>query len=266
MRRPLDGLALICGAMAPDLPYYIRSTPLPVTAQSWYEPFTNATTSHSPAALVTVTLPLALVVYLVVRAAVPPLVWLVGGRWDLGALHLVGAVPGRADGLATNGLARWAWIPVSLLIGASTHLVWDSLTSGDGFLAERFDALNEVALADLTWVRSLQHVSTAVGLALVAVALLRHRRLLLSHDGASQRGALRLLAALVAVGLVAGAASVLATVDSSASTSTRDLVENVASTAVMGGAAAVGLVVLIVTGFWWLARLGTKQSRTAASP
>jgi hypothetical protein len=63
VRRPFSAAALVAGAVAPDLPYFARSTPVPVSARSWYEPFMNATTSHSLVGAVTVSLPYALVLY-----------------------------------------------------------------------------------------------------------------------------------------------------------------------------------------------------------
>ena len=61
LRRPFSGIALVAGAVAPDLPYFARSTPIPVGAQSWYEPYLNATTSHGLLGALTVSLPYALV-------------------------------------------------------------------------------------------------------------------------------------------------------------------------------------------------------------
>ncbi len=260
MRRPLNGLALVCGAMAPDIPYFIRATPLQVTAQSWYEPFTNATTSHSLAGLLPVTLPLALVVYLMLLAATPPMLWLARGGGDPWALN---AERPQRNGVASLWPARWAWVPVSLLIGVLTHLLWDSLTSSDGFAAEHLDALNETVLADLTWVRLMQHASTAIGLTVVVIAVWGRRRTFLGQDSASRRRASWALASLVMVGLIAGAVAVLATVDSSASSSTRDLVENVLATAMMSAVAAVAIAVALVSGCWWLVMLRTRQRRPA---
>lgn len=259
MRRPLDGLALVCGAMAPDIPYFVRSTPLNVTAQSWYEPFANATTSHSMAGLLPVTLLWALVLYFMLRAATPPVTWLLQGGWDPDGLPSTGAAPARADGGAMRGTTQWVWVPVSLLIGALTHLVWDSLTSSGGFLAEHIDALNETAVADLTWVRSMQHVSTLVGLTIVAVALRRHHRALVSNSDPSLRQAGWVLIGLVAVGALAGVTSVVATFDPSGSSSTPDLVEGVLATAMTGGGAAVAVAVAMSTACWWIVQPATRR-------
>lgn len=251
VRRPFDGLALVCGAMAPDAAYFLRATGLEVTAQSWYEPLTNATTTHSLAGLVPTTLLLASALYLMLRAAARPVGWLAHDRWAAPTVRAAGAPPDRmAPRLSWP--SRWAWVTVSLLIGTLTHLLWDSLTSSDGFLATRFDALSEPAVADMTWTDLGQHASTAVGLSLLAVVLWRRRRSLLSDETATRRRALWVIAGLVAVGLGAGVASALAELDPSASLSSRDQLENVVSIAVKSAGAAVGMTVLMATACWWL--------------
>lgn len=58
-RTPFVPAALVAGSMSPDLPYFLGATGTAVTAQSWYEPFFNATTSHSPLGALTVSLPMA---------------------------------------------------------------------------------------------------------------------------------------------------------------------------------------------------------------
>lgn len=261
MRRPFEGLALVCGAMAPDVPYFIRATPLEVTAQSWYEPFTNATTTHSVAGLVPVTLLLAAGLYLVLRAAARPVAWLAHGRWDAPATPA--ASPHPADGAARLGAGRWAWVPVSLLVGALTHLVWDSATSSDGVLATRIDAVNETVAGDMTWIHLSQHASTAIGLTVLAVVLWRRRRSLQSDDPAVRRRGLRVIAGLATVGLGAGAVSVLATFDPSASPTRRDQIETVLSIAAKGAGVAVGIAVVLATAWWWscFLRIGRTDHR-----
>ena len=63
LRRPFSAAALVAGALAPDLPYFARSTPVPVGAQSWYEPYMNATTSHTLLGALTVSLPYAVALW-----------------------------------------------------------------------------------------------------------------------------------------------------------------------------------------------------------
>ena len=308
VRRPFNGLALVCGAMAPDVAYFIRSTPLEVTAQSWYEPFTNATTTHSLAGLVPTTLLLASGLYVVLRIAVRPALWLAHGRWSApdgfgaeatpdpagGAVSRTTVTRGTVTRSALNrdpvgrgpvdrgpvdrgpvdrgpvdraavsrGAGRSVWVPVSLLIGALTHLVWDSLASSNGWLAARFDGLNETAVGDMTWIHLVQHGSTAIGLTVLAVVLWRHRRSLVGDDAATRRRAFRVVAGFATVGLAAAAGSVLSRFDPSASPSRRDQVENAIAIAITGAGVAVAMTLLVATALWWLALL--RIHRTAAS-
>lgn len=257
IRRPLDGLALVCGAFAPDIPYFIRSTPLVVTAHSWYEPFANATTSHSVAGL-PVTLVLASAMYLLLRAAARPSVWLLQGRWDTADPSTDGAA-GPADGTALRRTARSAWVPVSLLVGALTHLLWDSFADSGGPLAEHFDAVNETALGDVTWIRLSQHASTVFGLAVLAYVLWRRRSALVSDDAVVRRRAFWILVSFVVVGSVAAVLAVLTRFDPSAALSTGDGVEGLLSTAAKGAGVAVGVIVVVATAGWWLSLLRIRH-------
>lgn len=251
MRRPFVGLALVCGAMAPDIPYYVRATRIPVTAQSWYEPFTNASTSHSAAGVLPVTMPLALLLYLLLVAAAPPVAWLTVGR--------DGSEPnrGKAD-MARTSLVGWLWILVSLGVGVLSHLLWDSATSSDGFVAGYLDVLNEEALLGLSWTSLMQHASTVIGLVLIAVVLWNRRGRVAIPDAATRRRSMIALAGVVAVGLLAGTVAVLSTLDLSAATSARDGVEMVLATAAMGGGAAAVVLVALGVSCWWLWRLSRR--------
>ena len=104
LRGALVGAALVAGSLAPDVPYFLVDLGIPNSAQAWYEPFLNGTTSHSLAGVLTVDLPAALVLYL---------------AWLLVCRPLCGKPAARAG---------VGWIAVSLLLGIATHLVWDELT------------------------------------------------------------------------------------------------------------------------------------------
>lgn len=60
LRPPFVPVALVAGAMAPDVPYFLGTLGIPLSAGDWYEPFLNATTSHSPLGALTVSLPVTL--------------------------------------------------------------------------------------------------------------------------------------------------------------------------------------------------------------
>ncbi|MFI9489320.1 DUF4184 family protein [Promicromonospora sp. NPDC052451] len=282
LRRPFSAVALMAGAVAPDLPYFARRTPIPVTAQSWYEPYLNATTSHGLVGALTVSLPYAVALcglYWVARRPVRAL--LVdgaavadptaetrgagsradgGGGATVGTPRGVGAMRRRRFGAVAR---RAGWVLLSLLIGVATHLLWDSFTHSDGYVVQHVPALTEPVAAGLTWARALQHVSTVVGLVLVAVYLWRRRTRLTGAVGGRVVGARTLW--VVGVVVVAGAS--LGTIDlweGTGLTVGQTTEAALAGAATGAGAALVGGLVLYVTG-WWIARGlgGLRRARTA---
>lgn len=161
-RLPLSTPALVAGAVAPDMPYFARSLPVPVSAQSWYEPFLNATTSHTVTGGLLVAVPYALAL---------TVAWWVAER---PVRSLVGRPPASAP--RRQPLPAAAWVLLSVLVGVATHLLWDSFTHGDGYVVEHWSALGETAVGDMTWARLLQHTSTAIGLLVLAWVSWRARR------------------------------------------------------------------------------------------
>lgn len=166
-RRPFSAAALVAGAIAPDMPYFARALPVPVTAQSWYEPFLNATTSHGLPGSLTVSLPYALLLTAAWWAA----------RRPVASLLVAGPTAAGADRTASMRLrlVRGGWLLLSLLTGIATHLVWDSFTHGDGYVVTHVAALSAPVVGGLTWARLLQHVSTVAGLVVIAWYLWRRR-------------------------------------------------------------------------------------------
>ncbi|MFI2363733.1 DUF4184 family protein [Promicromonospora sp. NPDC019610] len=277
LRRPFSAAALVAGAVAPDLPYFARSTPVPVSAQSWYEPFLNATTSHSLAGAVTVSLPYALALYGFLRVARRP----VGALLPAVVRPGVGGpgADGRVEpGPATAGelLRRSGWVLLSLVIGIATHLVWDSFTHGDGWVVTHVPLLSATAFGDLTWARLLQHVSTVVGLVVIAGYLWRRRGRMpgwgSGRRGSAGRGSLAWRTTRRGLWAVAGVAVAGAVVNTlgwwSAGSSSdsvglapRDMVEGVLSDVATGaGAALIGALLLYVVG-WWAARGARSVAR-----
>ncbi|MER8101077.1 DUF4184 family protein [Kitasatospora sp. NPDC094016] len=195
LRRPFSRAALVAGAVAPDLPYFVGTTGLPVSAQSWYEPFVNATTSHSAQGAVTVALPYALALWGLLRA----------GHRPLASLLSVPVPVTSSRRLRTVGeLARRAgWIVLSALIGVATHLVWDAFTHVDGFVVTRTPWLDSTLVGGLTWARALQHASTVGGLAAVAVYVWPRRARFLAGEGRVKSGSAIRRPVLLAMALVA---------------------------------------------------------------
>ncbi len=156
VRTPLVPAAVAVGAMTPDLPLFLRGTPL-----------TYAVT-HNVAAL-WVTVPVAFVLLLVWYAVMRPAVRDLVPRalasrlpedWDAGAVPTLRAVlvPWR----------RLAWIVLALAVGVVSHIVWDLFTHEGRVGGELFPVLEEMwgPWAGYRW---MQYASGVVGLLVLAV-------------------------------------------------------------------------------------------------
>ncbi|WP_251096581.1 DUF4184 family protein [Streptomyces sp. Caat 7-52] len=165
LRHPFSPAALVCGAMAPDVPYFLAAVRVPLSAQSWYEPFLNATFSHTLSGI-TVSGPFALALLM--------LYWLV--HRPTAALLPARPLPANTADRGGGGLRRTGWALLSVLIGILTHLVWDSFTHGDGYVVTHLSVLRSHITGDLTVARVVEHISTAGGLAAGAVHLWRRVR------------------------------------------------------------------------------------------
>jgi hypothetical protein len=248
MRGPFVPAALVAGALAPDVPYFLRALRIPVSAQAWWEPFLNATTTHSWPGAVTVAMPLALALYVALAACVRP------ARW---------ALPAAPDVEATRASPTplWAvWVVLSLALGVLTHVAWDSFTHSDGWFVENVAALRADAVGSLTWARLLQHLSTALGLVVLVAFVWRHRgEWLVSSDWGRRARFIRVAAVLVASAVVGAVALALVLHDADAG------VAHVLSSSAIGAglgaaAAAAGLSLL-----WWVIRPDRSSATRAES-
>ena len=78
-------------------------------------------------------------------------------------------------------IARFAWITLSILLGAFTHIAWDSVTHAYGWVVERVPILQSTVmntpLGELKMYKILQHGSTLAGLStLFILYILWYRR------------------------------------------------------------------------------------------
>ncbi|MFD3314135.1 DUF4184 family protein [Streptomyces sp. NPDC058694] len=180
MRRPFVPAALVAGAVAPDVPYFLARLGMSETSpQDWYGPLLNATETHSFDAGLLVNMPFAVGLVAVYRMLRAPVTALLPAGLGL-------PEPERVPGLRAR--ARYTmWLLISALIGIASHLAWDSFTHGDGFLVTHMEALRASALGGLTVARLLQYVSTAFGLVAVAVHLWRRRGRLRTRVGTVTR-------------------------------------------------------------------------------
>lgn len=250
-REPFVPAALVAGSVAPDLPYFLRATGLPVTAQSWYEPFLNATTSHTLSGAATVGLPLAGALYLA---------WLVSRPAAAALTAAPAASPVTVGAPARRRTSRWAWVVVSLALGLATHLVWDSFTHGDGYVVTHVPALGTTVAGDLTWARLLQHLSTVAGLAVLAVHGWR-RRSALTRLGVPARRRLATAAAASAGACTVGAALLSRRWWGSTPGTDGDaaVVEGVLSDAAKGAGAGLGALAAVAVVAWWVHRAASAR-------
>ncbi|WP_223064972.1 DUF4184 family protein [Streptomyces sp. NBC_00258] len=180
MRRPFVPAALVAGAVAPDVPYFLTRLGVSETSsQDWYGPLLNATETHSFDAGLLVDLPLAVVLVAAHRMLRAPVTALLPSGLRL-------PEPERVPGLRAK-VRYTVWLLVSALMGIASHLAWDSFTHGDGFLVTHVEVLRASALGGLTVARLLQYASTAFGLAAVGLHLWRRRDRLRTQDGTVAR-------------------------------------------------------------------------------
>lgn len=143
--------ALVFGSMVPDFDYVV-----PLGLGRGF--------THSPPGLMLYCLPMGLAIYLAYHALVKPVV--------------VSLLPRQIRlRLASEGATSWlpwasvAWVALSILLGATTHVVWDSFTHEGAFFVSRLPVLSatafEIAGHPVAVYSVLQHCSTAAGLALL---------------------------------------------------------------------------------------------------
>ncbi|MEZ6194514.1 MAG: DUF4184 family protein [Planctomycetota bacterium] len=176
--------ALVIGSLAPDLAYFL---PLPISRAQ----------SHSLAALGWFCLPVGGLTYLYFHLVLRPFLGDLIGPGLRSRL-----LPDGPNGVPPSSVAA---VVASLLIGAVTHLAWDSVTHPGGFVVE---AVPRLRAPLFSWggytffgYKLLQHGSTLLGLGLIA--WWTRRRWMRSPAPASptsvEPGAIRRLIALAAM-------------------------------------------------------------------
>ncbi|WP_375386767.1 DUF4184 family protein [uncultured Microbacterium sp.] len=163
LRTPLIPAAIAVGAMAPDLPLFVRGVGL------------NYDTTHD-LRWVPLTAVVALALLMVWRAVLRPAARELSPRW------LASRLPGEWDApaasslretLAERGRSRPSWrgiliLAISLALGVVTHIVWDLFTHEGRWGSDVLPALDDY-WGPLTGYKWLQHASSAIGLLILAV-------------------------------------------------------------------------------------------------
>jgi hypothetical protein len=146
--------ALVVGSMSPDFFFYLRLMPPP-----WGH------FSHSVAGLFLFCLPSSLLVLCCFHMLL---------KWSIisllpHALQMRLVLP--AAQFTFLPWSRFAMVVVAVLIGAATHLIWDSFTHGSGWAVDMLPILLnpvlEVGPTILPLYKVLQYLSTVAGAALV---------------------------------------------------------------------------------------------------
>lgn len=153
-RSRLVWSALIVGTIAPDLEYFLRLAP--------GQPY-----GHTLPGLFLITLPLALVTLWLFHAFVKSAFI---ALLPEGLERRLAVFNGKFQ---FGGAARLGLIVASVLIGALTHLAWDSFTHGNTWLVRDWPALRHPVHVRFPGAvplyKLLQHGSTLLGLTVLAV-------------------------------------------------------------------------------------------------
>jgi hypothetical protein len=165
LRQPFVPIALVAGAMAPDVPYFAMVSS---TSDAWYAPMLNGANSHDFSQILTVGLPLALVLAGFLWLVVKPLRWALPASWVPDKPALKGRPPTSAR------VALWTFY--SLMLGLLTHLAWDSFTHSYGWVVAQVPLLASKPVGDIAIYRLLQHGSTLAGLVIIVLWYLKRQR------------------------------------------------------------------------------------------
>jgi hypothetical protein len=185
--RRWDGVALVVGSTAPDLPYLLYP-------YVWFN-------AHTWAGLVWFCVPVSLLGTWIARRAAP-----------VTAAHLPNLGGFALHDYGVLGRVRYRWYVTvsSAFVGALTHVVWDSFTHARPGRLWSLSPLDRVAVGGQPWWAVLQLASTVVG-ALVAAGFfwyIGRRRLLVAWHGSPPPVPVRpgLFWAVVAMVMAAGVA------------------------------------------------------------
>jgi hypothetical protein len=153
----LQTVPLVVGSVTPDLPYFIPGRLNRVMLDT-----------HTVWGSFAIDIPIGMAVLLFGFLFRRPLVALLSPRARALCLQAVEHFKDQP--------LHWVLAPIGILVGTWTHLLWDSFTHDNGWMVKRFVVLSSpITVGDYTGslCHILQYVSSAAGLAILAVWYLR---------------------------------------------------------------------------------------------
>jgi hypothetical protein len=149
--------AAVIGSMVPDFSFLLLPIPL------------SRFQTHSAAALFTFCLPVGLCAYWLLQLLIKPAMLEI--LPDRAYLRLRAAHPSQP----INSMTRWVYVPLAILLGAATHLIWDGFTHEAAPGVRMFPVLDEYGPEldghPLQFYRWLQYGSSVFGLLVVLIAV-----------------------------------------------------------------------------------------------
>ncbi len=162
LRKPLVASALVAGAVAPDLLYV---GPLYRFATMHIHGNLTLTLTHEFSSAFWLDPLLALLILVVFHLVVKsPLL-------ALAPAALAGRLPSPAERLHLPAPVQLFWIVVSTIVGALTHVLWDSFTHGDGYFVRHWSFLSTAIAPTWDVNRVLQYLSSVGGVLIIAIWL-----------------------------------------------------------------------------------------------
>ncbi|WP_145810304.1 DUF4184 family protein [Kribbella amoyensis] len=192
VRRPLIASALVAGSVAPDLLYL---DPLYRFATREIHGNLTLTLTHKLTSVLWLDPLLALILLATFTLVLKrPLL-------ALAPASLAARLPSPGTAVRLPSLVVLFWIVVSTVIGAFTHVLWDSFTHYDGYFVQRY---RDFFAGDVN--RVLQYVSTVGGCVVLAIWCYRwfrrtEPRLVEPRDQVPSWARYVVLGAMVAIGL-----------------------------------------------------------------
>jgi hypothetical protein len=236
-RRGLLLSPLIVGSMAPDFPYFLQLS----TASMYGHTLPGVFPFCIPAGLAAL--------------------WVFHGVLEMPLLSLLPDGPHeRLAGLAGNfrfgPWNRFLMVVFCLLVGALSHIAWDSFTHAEGWMVQRLPSLRvpiiHIAGETIRIYKMLQHGSTVGGLALLVYWYLRWYRTAPSPQVCPSRRFSTATRRTLAVSLVAipSTVAVVYGLLTLVPASSLEILRQFAGHAVLFGGVC-GMIEVVLYGIWW---------------